>query len=321
MPAEDLAIRAIQPRTGTEWYDYWMSLDETQGASTERASLQVLDKETLRKKREAASGYYVDSSGPFNAPLADASKSINPDDSRIRQSVEEVANQTRMAMAIPRLEKPIGETTDLEALLQEMNKLLVSIKETEVDQQNLSPEESDVYLYHRLIDTVLRQRYSREESCVLTQERLLMHQKVKKNIYDKMCELRDKQIEADKSAQISGWVGTGLTIGIVALFVASVVVTIATGGAGSPALAASFTIAQGTLGAAQGVNTAVRGHYDNESRKNERDLYGERVRRGEYDKAIKTGVQKHRESNEWVTTHITMLRHIQKSRQAVIKNT
>lgn len=304
MPAEDFAIRERQAKTAMEWQDYWQSIDETEEPSMDPQVHKVVDKEAIRKQREAASGLYVDTTAthPHHIPTDKNEVAID-------------------GVRKPRLERPEMGNGDLESLMQDMNRLLVRIKETDEEFRNLPPQESDVYLYKKLIDTVLQQRHSREESSLVSQERLLKHQEIKQNIYKKMCELREKQIETDKSMQISSWVGVGLTIGIVALFVVSVVATIATGGAASPTLAASLAIAQGTLGVAQGVNTGVKGYYDHKSKGLERDHYGERVARDEHQTGIKTELHKHRDSNDWVSKHITMLRHIQKSRRAATRNT
>lgn len=369
MPIDD-SVKLQRQQHRTAWQDYWSARNPGYEAPSARSAPAPAgkpkdDKEKARLKREAASGWYTESTAPFN-PIVVAGQGEHglakdtPKTTQIERKRGTVADTYKMLWNLslerpegahetndaapetvqgatpaqaeeaaqpavaqkatetvtkPRLEKPEQTQSELDNLIDEMEELLKCINKAEEEHRDLGPE-ADAKLYRLLISTILTQRSAREESCQATQEKLLKHQEIKRNIYQKMCELRDKQIEADKSAGISGWVGVGLTIGIVALFVASVVVTIATGGMASPAIGASLTIAQGTLGVAQGVNTAVGGYYNHRSQTHERDLYGERALRDEHHTLIKTEVSKHKDANEWVFRHISLLRQILKGRLA-----
>lgn len=237
-------------------------------------------------------------------------------DAVIKPGTTALAGTTRK----PQLKQPMdGGDTDLQKLLEEMNKLLIRINETAEEHKDLDHATADPVLYRRFIDTVMQQRRSREDSLAATQDKLFKQQEVKQNIYKKMCELRDEQIAADKASGIANSVSTGLTIAITALFVVSVVATIATGGLASPVLGAAMTVSQGVLGVGQAAAIGFKGYYDYQSNKHERDLYGQQHYRGRLTTEINSEIDNHRQANEWVTQHLTMIGQVTKNRRHAIR--
>lgn len=350
MPTQDKPIHNSLIHENPHWTSHWTADSEIHNFSpSEVIENKPIDNETKRRQREALSGYYRDTLIPFNPQVNIAkeksqvgniegiskkgsvtdiyrvlwNRAAEEAESNKEQEVEKTTPpeeslkpiSTEAATRKPRLQKPEDNDADLLKLLKDMNKLLQRIKETEEDHAELLQKDlhrADPLLFRRLLEVIKQQKASREEGTIVAQDRLLKLQEVKKTLHKIMMELKEKQAKAKDAASVTNWVGIGLTIGIAALFVASVVATILTAGA---ALPAAISAGSGLLGVAQGVNTGIQGYYNYKSNDHERELFGVKTHRDEHHVSIKDELHKHKESTEWATKQVSLLRQVQKSRQ------
>lgn len=201
----------------------------------------------------------------------------------------------------PRLPAPDADEGNLQGLVAKMNANMRRIEDQEEDLKSFlekRPDMSENTLLYLLIESIKMQQANRAESAQVTQEKLLGEQEVRRNLHKKMQDILAERLAADRSVGTTSWIGSILTVGILALTVVSGVFAFISGGASLPL---SLMLANAGASVAQGVNTGFRGYYEGKSSHFQSEMYGTKEAKNVSHRAIQSCLDDLKQSQQYVT--------------------
>lgn len=204
----------------------------------------------------------------------------------------------------PKLQPEELDRKRLSRSIAELNRDLVHrLKETnefEEEMRKSGSKNIDKLIFAHLFEMGLKQKKSKEDLSIESQEEILRKHKENKKLQQDFFSIWDDVKERSKKSAFLGWINMGATIGITGLFA----VSFATGGTGAIIMLALplLSIVQGTTKAAEGIIK-----YQNDKKSGEMFLLKEKSSENSLD--INTNLQDLKTNDQEMAQLLKALRH------------
>lgn len=271
-------INAISGESNYSWNSY-------ESNSTEHVTNQVDENPIISDETDTCSNAYSSTSTTYAKPFAHSNNTSNE---------------------------------NLDSLIVKMDDLLSQIKKakqttTFSDNDHFG---SDIIHFRMMLESLAKQRSSKEEGSSIAQATLFKHQEISKALQKKSHAIQDEIQSLQKTSDGIWWADLVLTGGSVIGLLASLAATLLTGGGAFSSIILSL---KALTDIAKGINGGVKGYYEYHTNQRTSELFGVKENRQENHRKIEVIVKDMKEITDYMQEHWQQLKNLQKNYHSATK--